>query len=131
MVKDAESHAEDDRKKQQVIEARNQADNLIYTTEKTLRDVGAGVDAVLKGDIENRVQELKKVMDSDDAETIKRATEALATASHKLAEQLYAQKTQAQGGGAGQQAQPDAGGQESKGRKDDDDVVDADYTEVK
>jgi molecular chaperone DnaK len=129
MVKDAESHAEDDRKKQQVIEARNQADNLIYTTEKTLRDVGAGVDAVLKGDIENRIQELKKVMESDDAETIKRATEALATASHKLAEQLYAQKTQAQGGG--QQAQPGPGAQESKGRKDDDDVVDADYTEVK
>ena len=128
MVKDAESHAEDDRKKQQVIEARNQADNLIYTTEKTLRDVGAGVDPVLKGDIENRIQELKKVMESDDAETIKRATDALSTASHKLAEQLYAQKTQAQGG---QQAQPDAGAQEAKGRKDDDDVVDADYTEVK
>ncbi|WP_449243272.1 Hsp70 family protein, partial [Desulfovibrio sp.] len=130
MVKDAEAHAEDDRKKQQVIEARNQADNLVYTTEKTLRDIGSGVDPVLKGDIENRVEELKKVLGGDDVEAIKRATDALSSASHKLAEQLYAQKTQAQGAG-GQQAQQPGGGQQAQGRKDDDDVVDADYTEVK
>ncbi|HMM38814.1 MULTISPECIES: molecular chaperone DnaK [Desulfovibrio] len=131
MVKDAEAHAEDDRKKQQVIEARNQADNLIYTTEKTLRDIGSGVDPVLKGDIENRVEELKKVLGGDDVEAIKRATDALSSASHKLAEQLYAQKTQAQGAGGQQAQQPGAGEQQAQGRKDDDDVVDADYTEVK
>ncbi|GAB7024204.1 molecular chaperone DnaK [Salidesulfovibrio brasiliensis] len=133
MVKDAESHADDDKKKQEMIEARNQADTLIYTTEKSLRELGDKVDATLKGEIETKVEELKKVMEGDDAEAIKKATEELSTTSHKLAEQLYAQQQAQQGGaeaGAAGAAGPEAGGEEA-GPKDDDDVVDADYTEVK
>lgn len=129
MVKDAESHADEDKKKQELIEVRNQADTLVYTTEKSLRDIGENVDAVLKGEIETKIEELKKVQDGDDVEAIKKATEELAQASHKLAEQLYAQKNQAEGEPqAGEQ--PDAAAGEEQ-PKDDDDVVDADYTEVK
>ena len=126
LVKDAESHAEEDKKKQQLIEARNQADTLIYTTEKSIRDLGDGIEAEMKNDIEAKIEELRKVMDSDDQETIAKATEELAQASHKLAEKLYAQKTEAEGG-----AQPGAEQAADGPKADDDDVVDADYTEVK
>ncbi|SDK73844.1 molecular chaperone DnaK [Maridesulfovibrio ferrireducens] len=128
MVKDAESHAEDDKKKQTLIEARNQADSLIYTTEKSLREVGDNVDAELKIDIEAKAEELKKLLDSDDVEAIKQATEALSQASHKLAEQLYANQNQA---GADQGEAGAAGAAEEKAGSSDEDVVDADYTEVK
>ncbi|MFP4070950.1 MAG: molecular chaperone DnaK [Desulfovibrionales bacterium] len=127
LVKDAESHAEEDKMKQQLIEARNHADTLIYTTEKSIRDLGDKVDSVLRGEIETKIEELKKVMEGDDPEAIKKATDDLAQASHKLAEKLYAQKTEQPG--AEEQAQPGAEGK-AKG-KDDEDVVDADYTEVK
>ncbi|MFO7597320.1 MAG: molecular chaperone DnaK [Desulfocurvibacter africanus] len=125
LIKDAESHADEDKRKKELIEVRNHADTLIYTTEKTLRDLGDTVDSVLKGQIESKLEELKKVKDSDDPEAIKRATDELAQASHKLAEQLYAKKSgeESQAGPEGQ-----AGGQ-AKGP--DEDVVDADYTEVK
>ncbi|MFW6235213.1 MAG: molecular chaperone DnaK [Desulfovibrionales bacterium] len=127
LVKDAESHAEEDKMKQQLIEARNHADTLIYTTEKSIRDLGDKVDSVLRGEIETKIEELKKVMEGDDPEAIKKATDDLAQASHKLAEKLYAQKTEQPG--AEEQAQPGAEGK-AKG-KDDEDVGDADYTEVK
>ncbi len=132
LVKDAEAHADEDKNKQKLIEARNHADTLIYTTEKSIRDLGDKLDSALKIDIENRVEALKSVMQGEDAEAIKRATDELAQASHKLAEQLYAQKTaQGQDSGAGPQAGQQAGAQQAGPRKDDDDVVDADYTEVK
>ncbi|SKA74515.1 molecular chaperone DnaK [Paucidesulfovibrio gracilis DSM 16080] len=133
MVKDAESHAADDKKKQELIEARNQADNLAYTTEKSLRDLGDNVDPVLKGEIDTKLEALKAVQESDDVEAIKKATEDLAQASHKLAEQLYAQKSQAAGGEqpAGEAGGDAASGGAKSGASDDDDVVDADYTEVK
>ncbi|CCO24180.1 molecular chaperone DnaK [Maridesulfovibrio hydrothermalis] len=126
MVKDAESHAEDDKAKQELIEARNQADSLIYTTEKSLREVGDNVDAELKADIETKSEELKKVLETEDPETIKQATDALAQASHKLAEQLYAQQNQPGADGA---AGPEGATGEQKAA--DEDVVDADFTEVK
>jgi molecular chaperone DnaK len=127
LVKDAEAHADEDKKKQQLIEARNHADSLIYATEKSIRDLADKLDSVLRGEIESKIEALKKLMDSDDDAAIRRASEELAQASHKLAEQLYAQKS----GGAeqGGQAGPQSGG--SAGPKKDDDVVDADYTEVK
>ena len=127
LIKEAESHADEDKKKKEVIEMRNQADTLIYSTEKSLEDLGDKVDASLKSDIEAKSEELKKAMEGDEPEPIKTAMDALAKASHKIAEQLYAQK--AQDGG------PDMGnssaGADSGGSKPDDDVVDADYTEVK
>ena len=132
LVKEAEAHAADDKKKQDLISARNQADGLIYGTEKSIKDLGDKLDAALKSDIEGKIASLKTLMEGEDVEAIKKATEELAQASHKLAEQLY---SQAQGqqpgadaaGAAG--AQPGAGA--AGGKKADDDVIDADYTESK
>jgi molecular chaperone DnaK len=135
LIKDAESHAEDDKKKQELIEVRNQADSLIYTSEKSLRDLDDKVDPALRSDIESKIEELKKVLEGEDVDAIKSANDALAQASHKLAEQLYAQQQQAggqpggqPGGEAGAQA-GGAGAQQASGSADED-VVDADYTEV-
>ena len=130
MVKEAESHAEEDEKKRKLIEARNQADNLIYTTEKSLRDLGDKVEDEVKADIEQKIEALKKTMEGEDEEAIKKATDELSQASHQLAQKLYEQQQggQAAGGEAGgEQAQQDA----SSAGQDDEDVVDADYTEVK
>ena len=132
LVKEAEAHAADDKKKQDLISARNQADGLIYGTEKSVKDLGDKLDAALKSDIEGKIASLKTLMEGEDVEAIKKATEELAQASHKLAEQLY---SQAQGqqpgadaaGAAG--AQPGAGA--AGGKKADDDVIDADFTESK
>jgi molecular chaperone DnaK len=130
LVKEAESHAEDDKKKQKLIEARNHADTLIYTTEKSLRDLGENIEAELKADIESKTEALKKAMEGDDEQAIRKATDELSQASHKLAEKLYSQKTQeGQARPNAQAGQQDAGA-EQKGSGDDD-VVDADYTEVK
>jgi molecular chaperone DnaK len=132
LIKDAESHADDDKKKQAVIEVRNHADGLVYSTEKSLRDLGDKVEAATKSEIEAKVEHLKEVMKGDDPEAIKKATDDLAQVAHKLAEKLYQQ----QGGQpGGPQAGPGAGagGAEAPhghGGKDED-VVDADYTEVK
>ena len=132
LVKEAEAHAADDKKKQDLISARNQADGLIYGTEKSIKDLGDKLDAALKSDIEGKIASLKTLMEGEDVEAIKKATEELAQASHKLAEQLY---SQAQGqqpgadaaGAAG--AQPGAGA--AGGKKAYDDVIDADFTESK
>ena len=125
LVKEAEANAEEDKKKQKLIEVRNSADTLIYTTEKSIRDLGENIDAAMKADIEGKAEALKSVLQSEDTEAIQKSMDELAQASHKLAEKLYAQKTDA---GAQPGAQ-DAG--QAGGAKDDDDVVDADYTEVK
>lgn len=125
MVKDAEAHAAEDKKKRETIEARNQADSLIYSTEKSLKDVGDKVDAVDKGNIENKIAELRKVMDSEDAEIIKKASDELAQAAHKLAEVMYA-KAQSEPGAE----QPEAE-QQGDEKPADDNVVDADFEEVK
>jgi len=120
MVKEAELHADEDKKKRALIEARNQADGLIYTTEKSLSEHGDKVDAETKQSIETALEELKKTMDGDDPEAIQKGVEALAQASHKLAEVMYAQ---AQDGAAGD---ADAAGDSATG----DDVVDAEFEEV-
>nr|WP_321256118.1 molecular chaperone DnaK [uncultured Pseudodesulfovibrio sp.] len=135
MVKDAESHADEDKKKQELIEMRNQADTLIYTSEKSMRDLGDKVDTELKADIESKVEALKKALETDDADEIKAKTDELSQSSHKLAEQLYAQQNAEGAGpdmGAGAAGAAGAAGGDAGGApKDDDDVVDADYTEVK
>ncbi|MEW6079545.1 MAG: molecular chaperone DnaK [Thermodesulfobacteriota bacterium] len=131
LVKDAEAHAEDDKRKKELVEAQNTADAMIYQTEKSLKDFGADkLDAGTKADIESKVEALKKIKDGNDLEGIKRATEELSQASHKLAEAMYKQASQEgaqqNAGGPG----PDSGaggGQQQAGRKDDDDVIDADY----
>ena len=129
MVKEAEAHADEDKKKQELIETRNQADTLVYTSEKSLRDLGDKVDAALKADIEGKIEEVKKALEADDPDQIKAKSDELAQASHKLAEQLYAQQN-AENADPGAQAGA-AGAEAGSSAKDDDDVVDADYTEVK
>ena len=130
LVKEAEAHAADDKKKQDLISARNQADGLIYGTEKSIKDLGDKLDAALKSDIEGKIASLKTLMEGEDVEAIKKATEELAQASHKLAEQLYSQaQGQQPGADAAAGAQPGAGA--AGGKKADDDVIDADFTESK
>jgi molecular chaperone DnaK len=137
LVKDAEAHADEDKKKQQLIEARNHADSLIYATEKSISDLGDKLEAGLRAEIETKIEALKKLMEGDDEAAIRQASEELAQASHKLAEQLYAQKSGSeQAGQPGAQAGAQAGGQAGPtdaqgGSQKDEDVVDADYTEVK
>lgn len=130
LVREAEAHASDDKKKQELIEARNHADSLIYGTEKSLADLGDKADAAVKSDIEEKIASLRKLMEGEDAAAIKSATEELAKASHKLAEQLYQQQAQQNAGAAGGQPGSDAAAGASAGNGNDD-VVDADYTEVK
>ncbi len=127
LIKEAESHADEDKKKLELIEVRNHADSLIYATEKSLSDLGDKVEAGLKSDIESKVAALKTAMQGDSVEGTKAAMDELSKASHKLAEQLYAQKSE------GGQAGPDAGAAQGPeaGKKGDDDVVDAEFTEVK
>jgi molecular chaperone DnaK len=123
MIKDAESHASEDKTKREMIEARNQADGLIYTTEKSLKDHGDKVDEATRAAIQQALDELKKAVEGDNTEEIKKKTEALATASHKLAEAMYKQ-TQA-GPGAGQSGEAaEPGGPADEG------VVDAEFEEV-
>ncbi|MEW6187989.1 MAG: molecular chaperone DnaK [Thermodesulfobacteriota bacterium] len=126
LVKDAEMHSEEDKKKKELAEARNQADTLIYSTEKTVKDLGDKVEDSLKSDINSAIERLKKAMESSDAGEIKRLSDELTQTSHKLAEKMYSQASQ-QGPGSG----PEAEAGPSGSKKADDDVVDADFEEVK
>ncbi|MCW5731229.1 MAG: molecular chaperone DnaK [Alphaproteobacteria bacterium] len=125
MVKDAEAHASEDKKRRELVEARNQADGLIHSTQKTMSELGDKLPAADKGAVEAAIAELKTAMDGDDAAEIKAKTEALAGASMKLGEQLY--KSQAEAAGAG----AEGGGTDGGAQAGDDNVVDADFEEVK
>ncbi|UCG20363.1 MAG: molecular chaperone DnaK [Deltaproteobacteria bacterium] len=125
-VKEAEMHAEEDKKKRELVEAKNHADSLIYQTEKTLREMGDKVDGATKQNIEEHVQRLKTAMEGDDAEAIKRGSEELMQASHKVAEAMYQQATRA---GAGEtQQQPGEAASGAAGS--DEEVVEAEFEEV-
>ncbi len=126
LVKDAEMHAEEDKMKRGLIDARNMADSLIYSTEKSMKEAGDKLEDALKADIDSAIENLKKAMDGDDTEEIKKLTEELTQASHKLAEIMYKQASQEQ-----EQAQGAAGPEADTDPSQDDDVVDADFEEVK
>ncbi len=126
-VKEAEMHAEEDKKKRELIETRNHADSMIYSTEKTLREMGDKVDAQTRSDIESQIEKLRKVIDGNDKDAIQRELDQLMQVSHKLAEEAYKRASSQQ---AGPEAGPGAQGAESR-KKADDDVVDADFEEVK
>ena len=126
LIKDAELHADDDKKKKELVEARNSADALIYSTEKSIQDLGDKVDDETKTKVEEATAALKKAMEGEDAQEISRLSEELTKSSHKLAEAMYQQ--------ASQDGQEQAGGGEADGQggdAPDDDVVDADFEEVK
>jgi len=130
LVKEAEMHADDDVKKKELIEARNQADAMAYSAEKNVKEFGEKIDAADREKIEQAITRVKKAIEGDDINEIKNAQEALTNASHKLAEAMYAKTSAQQQAGPEAQAGPGAGPQQSAGSKDDD-VVDADFEEVK
>jgi len=127
LVKEAEIHAEDDKRKKELVDARNAADALIYTTEKSMGELGDKVDSATRAEVQEAVTRLKGAMENADSTEIKRLTEELTQASHKLAASMYEQASQAgaQQRGAGPE---DMGQQGSSGP--DEDVVDAEYREV-
>jgi molecular chaperone DnaK len=129
LVKDAELHAEEDRKKRELVDARNAADTQIYSVEKSLKEAGDKIDAGTKSEIENSISNLKKAMEGEDAAEIKRLSEELTQVSHKIAEVLYAQASQQAQAQPG--AEESAAGGEAGSAKADEDVVDADFEEVK
>ena len=128
MVRDAETHAEEDKKHKETVEARNHLDSLIYSTEKSLKDYGGELDSAVKAEIETALEKAKKVMESQDTQTVRSAAEELSRSSHKLAEAMYAKTSQQQ------QQQPSSQPEEGKTTGDSakkEDVVDADFEEVK
>ncbi len=140
MKKDAELHAEEDKKRKELVEAKNNGDSMIHMTQKSLSELGDKVDAETKANVEREIESLKKALEGDNLDNIKNATEKLTQASHKLAELMYAQASQQggapggpEGGGAagGPGAGAAGGAAGSSGGGDDDDVVDADFEEVK
>ncbi|MEJ1967705.1 MAG: molecular chaperone DnaK [Rhizomicrobium sp.] len=124
MVQEAESHAADDKKRREAVEAKNQADALVHSTEKALGEHGDKLDATERTGIENAMAALKEAVKGDDAEDIKAKTQSLATASMKLGEAMY---KASQASAAAADAAADGAGNNPKG---DDNVVDAEFSEV-
>jgi len=135
MKRDAESHAADDKKRRETIDLKNQADQMVYQTEKMLREHGEKVGADVRGNIESALNNLKDAIKSEDADRMKKSMEAVTQASHKLAEEMYKSTAGAgaAAGAAGPQPGPEAStdrGTKAEGAKKDEDVIDAEY-EVK
>ena len=130
LVKDAEAHAEEDKKRKELIEARNHADALVYSVEKNIKEFGDKVDASEKSKIEDAIAQVKKALEGDDIDAIKKAQDDLMNVSHKLAEAMYA-KTAGGQGGPGADSGAQAGGDQQASGKKNDDVVDADFEDVK
>jgi len=133
MVNEAKEHADEDKKQRQAIDARNTADGLVYSTEKLLKDMGDKVPADMKKKIEDQAAVLKKAIESNDAEQMKKETEVLQNLQNELSQQMYAQSS-AGGQGAGPGAGPgagaaggQAGGTQQDGNGSDEDVIDAEF----
>ena len=125
MIKDAEAHADEDRKLTELVHARNHADGMIHATEKSLKELGDQVGADEKADIEKAIEALKQAVKGDDKEEIEAKTNALTDVAGKLAERVYAQKGAAEGGEA------HSSGTHEQHAKPEDDVVDAEFEEIK
>ena len=131
MVKEAELHADEDKRKREVADARNQLDSLVYQTEKTLAEHGGSLDAAARSAIDGALADAKKALESQDAGRMQTATDALARASHKLAESMYAKASQGgHGADADRGQQPPGDGPTADG-KSKEDVVEAEFEEVK
>jgi len=124
LVKEAELHADEDGRKKDRVDAKNSADALIYSTEKSLAEMGANLDGGLRMEIDDAVSQLKEALKGDDAERIRQLTEVLTRAAHKLAESMYRQP------GGSQSGNDDGGNRARAANPNDDDVVDADFQEV-
>lgn len=130
MVKDAEANAEADKKRKELVEAKNQGEALVLSTEKTLKEHGDKISAAEKSQIEEEIKTLKSALESEDVDNIKAKTESLMQASLKLGEAMYKQADAASG--AAGSAGPDMGaGADTSAQPQDEKVVDADFEEVK
>ncbi|MFO7276925.1 MAG: molecular chaperone DnaK [Pseudomonadota bacterium] len=127
MIRDAEAHAEEDRRFRELVEARNKADALIHAVEKSLKDLGDKVEPSERANVESAISDLRSALKGDDRAVIEKKTEALAQASASIAQKAYAQQ-QAGGESAGSSSSTAGGARGSSGR---DDVVDAEFEEVK
>jgi len=127
LVKDAELHAEEDKSKKELVEARNAADGLIYTSEKTIAELGDKIDGNTKAELTDAINNLKSAIEGDDVSEIKRLTELLTHASHSLASTMYQQSS---AGGCQQGGCGNDGPWQQDSHGPNDDVVDADYQEV-
>nr|WP_163501633.1 molecular chaperone DnaK [Halomonas socia] len=122
MVRDAEAHADEDKKFEELVALRNQADGMIHATRKTLEEAGDKASDEEKQAIESAISELEEVVKGDDKDAIEQKLSALTEASGNLAQKMYAEQAEA--------AQGEAGGEQNGGAKPEDDVVDAEYEEV-
>jgi molecular chaperone DnaK len=127
MVKDAESHAEEDRRRRDEIEVRNEADNAAYQAEKTLRDVGDKVSADIKSDVESKIADVRAALGTDDIERMRSAKDALQSAMLKVGESLYAAAGAGAGAGGGSYGE-DSGS--TSGTSTEDNTVEGEFKEM-
>jgi molecular chaperone DnaK len=125
MIKDAEAHADEDKKAHELVNARNSAEQMIHSTEKSIKDLGDKVEAAEKSAAEAAIVELKAALEGDDKDAIEAKTQALTEVAGKIAEKAYAEQNADQGAAAA------AGAEQAEGTATDDDVVDAEFEEVK
>ena len=127
MMREAESHADEDRKRKEEIETRNQADQAVYAAERMIKDAGDKVGATERQPVEAAIEDLKKAIEKNDVAEMKKTMEALNTAQHKIAEAMYkaAQAT----GGAGASPEPDAEASQGSTGSASGDVIDAEVVE--
>jgi molecular chaperone DnaK len=131
LIKDAELHAEEDSRKKELIETRNQADNLIYSTEKSLKELKDKIDIKTKENIESAINLLKKAMEGSNIKEIKDLTENLTKESHKLAEMMYKQSSQDPSATSEETTKDSSNKESTDSNKSNEDIVDADFEEVK
>ena len=131
MVNDAEQYADEDKAKRESVEVKNQAETLIYSTEKSISELGEKLPEEDKTKIEACTEQLKKSVESDNIEAIKSDIEALSQASHKMAEMLYSQQQDSQGSKDSENVSEEQSDGDQKSGKEDEDIVDADFEEVK
>jgi len=129
LKKEAELHKEEDEKKKGNIEIRNNAESLVYTTEKTLKDAGEKVPADLKAKIEDKAKELKEILKNDNFDIIKTKTEELSQSLQEVGTHLYQQQKQEEEKGKPEEKEPDKDDKDDKGEKDDKKAKDADFEE--
>jgi molecular chaperone DnaK len=130
MQKEATEHEAEDKKKREVVDTKNQADQLVYSTERTLREHGDKVSAETRGNIESALNNLRDRLKGDDGEAIKRGMEELGRAAEELGKALYEEAAKKQAAEKGASAKPQQEGEPKEGearRKKDDDVIDADF----
>jgi len=123
LIKDAEIHAAEDKVRREMVELKNHADHLIYSTEKSMADLADKVEASTRAEVESAVADLRGILDQGDKEAIEAKMKSLTSLSHKLAEKVYAQ--------ASSQQATASGPEQEAGPPQDDNVVDADFEEVK